>query len=552
MRRRLVLTVLTVPVLVAGVVVAATAPGAAASVPSHAYQANDYADGQAMSILPPGENGLVNALDAVQFELLGKRPPYSQDQLGKYANLLYGYPSLTDATLGDYYDDESFGVRPTDIVRTETPQAGVTIYRDTHDVPHIYGDSDQTLAFGAGYAQAEDRLFLMDVLRHYGEGTLASFLGGSCEFEQMDHDQLLLAPYTKAQAIAQVDALPIEYGTQGAVAKSMIENYVAGVNKYVGQAQLNPLKLPVDYAAAVPDLLPHRWSVADVVAIAGLIGGIFGRGGGNEVANAHLLQYLQQTMGMSDGASAFQQFRTSNDPLAPTTADEPYPYEIPGTIDPSTTALPDYRAPVTGGPVATDPNCDLTKPNPTALSIISGLNAMPKHMSNALVVNAEHGAHGHPIAVFGPQVSYFAPQILSLLDLHSPDYAAEGASFPGTGIVELGRGEDYAWSATSAGSDVIDQRLEKICNPAGGAPAANGAYYLYKGDCVPMVVEHFNETAIPKPSGLGAPAVLDHVIYLTRHGIVQGWTTSGGKPVAIVNQRSTYNHDVDSVIGFLR
>ena len=105
---------------------------------------------------------------------------------------------------------------------------------------------------------------------------------------------------------------------------------------------------------------------------------------------------------------------------------------------------------------------------------MTSLQAMPKHMSNALVVNGKDSASGHPIAVFGPQVSYFAPQILMLEDLHSPDYAAEGASFPGTGLVELGRGEDYAWSATSAGSDLIDQRLEKICNPSGGAPAAQG------------------------------------------------------------------------------
>ena len=34
--------------------------------------------------------------------------------------------------------------------------------------------------------------------------------------------------------------------------------------------------------------------------------------------------------------------------------------------------------------------------------------------------------------------------------------------------------------------------------------------------------------------------------------MVQGWTTARhGKPVAVVDQRSTYNHDVDSVIGFL-
>ncbi len=576
MRARFVPALLSVVVLAAGAAVSAASPSAAspsaaspsaaspsaaspsaasppaASAPSHAYRADDYAHGQAMSILPPGENGLVNPVDALKFELAGQRPPGSQDQLGKYANLLYGYSGLTDAKLGNYFDDESFGVQAGDITRVEHPTAGVTIYRDQHDVPHVYGNTDQTMAFGAGYAQAEDRLFLMDVLRHYGEGTLASFLGGSCEFEQMDHDQLLLAPYTKAQAIAQIDALPREYGSQGALAKSMIENYVAGVNKFVAQTWLNPLKLPADYAAAVPDLLPHRWSVADVVAIAGLIGGIFGRGGGNEVANAHLLQYLQHELGTRDGAAAFQQFRTANDPLAPTTADKPFPYETPGTVDPRTTALPDYGASLSGGPVATDPNCDLTKPNPTALSIIKGLSAMPKAMSNALVVNADHGAHGHPIAVFGPQVSYFAPQILSELDLHSPDYAAEGASFPGTGVVELGRGVDYAWSATSAGSDVIDQRLEKICNPTGGAPAAHGAYYLFKGRCVPMITEHFKEFALPKPSGVGAPALLDHVIHLTRHGVVQGWTTSGGNPVAVVSQRSTFRHDVDSVIGFLR
>jgi acyl-homoserine lactone acylase PvdQ len=528
------------------------APSLPLAAPSHAYRANDYADGRAMSILPPGENGLVNASDAVQFELTGKRPANSDDQLGKYAKLLYGYPTLTDSKLSQYYNDESFGVRPSDVTRTETPTTGVTIYRDKLDVPHIYGNTDQTLAFGAGYAQAEDRLFLMDVLRHYGEGTLSSFLGASCEFEQMDHDQLLLAPYTKARAVAQVNALPKKYGAQGALAKSMVENYVAGVNAYIATTRTNPLALPADYAAAVDQAIPQNWGVQDVVAIAGLIGGIFGKGGGSEIANANLLQYLQKRLGAKAGATAFHQFRTSNDPLAATTVvGTSFPYETHGKIKKSTTALPDYKKAVTGGPVATDPNCNLQAPNRTALSIITGLSSLPKHMSNALVVNANHASGGHPIAVFGPQVSYYAPQILSQLDLHSPHYAAEGASFPGTGLVELGRGTDYAWSATSAGSDLIDQRLEKVCNPSGGKPAATGPYYLYRGKCHAMVVEHYTETAYPKPGGAGAPTTLDHVIYRTRHGVVQGWTTAHGRPVAIVTQRSTYGRDIDSVVGFL-
>jgi hypothetical protein len=297
-RTTVVGAIVAVAVLVAGLL----ASGAGATTLPSGYQLNDYADGQAMSILPPGENGLVNPTDALLFETTGQRPAHSQDQLGKYANLLYGYPSLTDSTLGNYFNDESFGVKPADVIKTETPRAGVVIYRDKLDIPHIYGDTDALAAFGAGYAQAEDRLFLMDVLRHYGEGTLTQFLGASCEFEQMDHDELLLSAYTPAQAKAQVDALPRLYGAQGTLARTMIYNYVAGVNSVVAQANTNTSRLPADYAAAL--LPPTSWNVGDVVAIAGLIGGIFGRGGGGEVANAHLLQYLQGRYGASSSWSA--------------------------------------------------------------------------------------------------------------------------------------------------------------------------------------------------------------------------------------------------------
>jgi hypothetical protein len=66
-----------------------------------------------------------------------------------------------------------------------------------------------------------------------------------------------------------------------------------------------------------------------------------------------------------------------------------------------------------------------------------------------------------------------------------------------------------------------------------------------------MTHETFDETVMPKPGGQGAPGQLNHDVYLTRHGVVQGWTTAGGKPVAVVTQRSTYGHEVDSVVGFL-
>ena len=88
-----------------------------------------------MYVLPPGENGLVNATDALHCEATGKRPAASDDQLSQYADLPYGAPTLTNDKLTDYVNDESFGVNPEDVVRTETPGEGVTIYRDNPASP---------------------------------------------------------------------------------------------------------------------------------------------------------------------------------------------------------------------------------------------------------------------------------------------------------------------------------------------------------------------------------------------------------------------------------
>src|SRR5262249_44561675 len=173
---------------------AVAATGSAGYSPRALYRAGDYARGQAMFILPAGGNGLVNPAQLKKFLAKGKRPPHSQDPLSPHENLEFGYPSLTNAALHHYYLDESFGVKPGQIIRTEHPASAVpvVIYRDTHDIPHVYGKTDAALAFGAGFAQAEDRLFLMDVLRHYGSGTLTSLLGPSRAHGPIDPARLLV------------------------------------------------------------------------------------------------------------------------------------------------------------------------------------------------------------------------------------------------------------------------------------------------------------------------------------------------------------------------
>src|SRR5205814_8807262 len=62
------------------------------------------------------------------------------------------------------------------------------------------------------------------------------------------------------------------------------------------------------------------------------------------------------------------------------------------------------------------------------------LGPLPKAMSNALLVSGADSASGHPLAVFGPQVAYFAPEILMEEDLHGPGIDAKGAAFPGVNL----------------------------------------------------------------------------------------------------------------------
>ncbi|MEA2283328.1 MAG: hypothetical protein QOK21_3935, partial [Solirubrobacteraceae bacterium] len=49
-----------------------------------------------------------------------------------------------------------------------------------------------------------------------------------------------------------------------------------------------------------------------------------------------------------------------------------------------------------------------------------------------------------------------------------PGIDARGATFTGINLhVQLGRGRDYAWSATSAGQDIIDTYAVDLCDPSG-------------------------------------------------------------------------------------
>ena len=207
------------------------------------------------------------------------------------------------------------------------------------------------------------------------------------------------------------------------------------------------------------------WKPTDVIAIASLIGGIFGRGGGNELNSALTMQSFVDRMGEKAGRKAWLGFRSKNDPEAPTTISRRFPYETRSAFAKSGLALPDP-----GSVQETDDRHRLVR-RPAAAK--AERRRRPRceraleaagHASNWELVSAKHSATGHPIAVMGPQVGYYVPQILMEEDLHGPGIDARGAAFAGVNLyVELGHGRDYAWSATTATSDNVDTFAEVLC-----------------------------------------------------------------------------------------
>jgi acyl-homoserine lactone acylase PvdQ len=498
-----------------------------------AYRENDF--GGFLNVLPPGENGFGNAADLARFEAGGGRPQHSDDQLPLYRDLLTGYGSLDEPGLGKYFKDASFGARPEDVERTYSPRDDVTIVRDRFGVPHIYGSTRVGAEFGIGYATAEDRLFFLDVFRHLGRAQLSSFAGGAPANRELDQQVWNVAPYKEEDLQRQVDSRPPQYAAEAEVLGNDLVNYVAGINKYIAEARLDPTKLPAEYPAIGQPQGPADWKGTDVVATSGVVGAIFGAGGGRELPSALVLQRAMKRFGRKRGRRVWHDFRSAEDPEAPTTVKQRFPYEV-APKRPRGVALPDP------GSVT-----DLRTADPTTTKS----QAAPRAMSNALLVSGKLSRSGRPIAVFGPQTAYFAPEILMEQDVHAPSLDARGVAFPGTNLyVQLGRGRDYAWSATSAGQDITDTFAVSLCEPGGGAPSIKSDHYLFRGQCLP--IETLTRTNSWQPTVADSTPAGTETLTAerTKLGIVTARATVKGKPVAYTRLRTTYGHEADSGLGF--
>ncbi len=452
---------------------------------------SDYAS-VALNVLPPGQSG----------DLLF--PPTATDQLRLYDGLTPRGGDVRAADLTRYFKPERFGVSGK-VVRTERPRPGLRILRDRWDVPHVYGRTRADVEFGAGYATAEDRFVLMELLR--GPGRLAALdVPGLDPFALATAGrQFVPTPETETRVAAQLKLVRAS-GSKGRQLYADVRSYVAGINAY--------------YKKRNQGLRP--WTTTDVIAVGSLLGANLGVGGGDETRRSMFLDALRRRVGAERATALWDWLAQRQEATTPVSVDGRFAYDSGPALQ-------------TGNAVLMDGSFQAGSSSPPTFHF-----ANPVAASNALLVSARRSATGHPLFVAGPQVGYTYPELLLELDLHGGGIDARGASFPGLSFyVLLGRGKDFAWSATSANSDIVDQYVETLCGGDDG-------HYMYNGECRAMTT--FDAGVL---KGTASEPDREIVFRETVHGPVLGYAKSeDGARVAISTKRSTRGRELLSALAF--
>ena len=589
-----------------------------------------------LSIVPPGSAD-------VNGGMIGDDPS-SIDQLFMYENLVFSDDYPTPGELSDedlvpaYFKDEAF-LPETAFDSLETKANGThtaRIGRDDFGVPHIFGETRSDVMFGTGYATGADRMFLVDVIRHFGRGRMSDFLGPSSGNYSTDTGLGTSAGYSEQELQDQIDQLVVRLGIDGPQAEQDLQDFVDGINQYIEDVKSGAPgaeRVPVEYDLLNLELRP--FTGRDVISVTTLIFSFFATGGGSEVSQVELLHGLDELYPDDPEAACqlWRDIRQADDAERPNTTNLRFETQSPPTIDetacplepgfatsfpgavmfdresvqrrdllsvedcvePSMAMPGDLECPNFGEDVVDDPvssaTATLTVADTTLMSMASvsaplwagavcsldpamqrlevdraralakveGVllalqeDSFPTAMSNAILAGADQTESGHPIAVFGPQTGYFSPQIMMEFAQHGGGIHSRGMAFAGMPYVIIGRGIDHAFSATSAGDDIIDTRVLRLCEMDGGEATRDSTAYLYNGVCTPMLERTDEWTAETNFLTSGAPnqKVTRSILRAPDYGPVYATATVNGEPVALAVQRSTFFGEADSVKTFL-
>ncbi len=499
---------------------------------------------RAGSSLPPGESGFTSVTAQAQ-----------------------GTASGDNADFGAHQDDQreqhwNVAHKPANFHAEGTPEQpkdGVRIYRDSAGVPAVYGDTGRDVWWGAGYAAAQDRLFLMDAVRRTGEGTLAELTGSG---DVPADVQARVLTYSDAE----YDALEARLSPE---ARDAFQGYVDGANAWREKVIADPRLLPAEYVllSSVPEPFTVRGSLAGGVYITRYVASE----GGNEMDNVAALRELTESLGRSVAHAVFTDLVWNDDAKAAVTIpasegrfpNQPTPPGVrkavfdrladwAATLPPELASGPGTGAfPVPDVPPASAPT-DARAPAvrvaaAKAAKALSEWRARIRGGSWGLAIGPSLTKDGNALLMSEPQLPFSYPSLLWEYEVHGGGYDARGVSVPGLPTVGIGWGERIAWALTTGYSKTIDSFVETVR----GQPGA--LEYLHDGTWKPADcrTETVNYRQAPEGVPVGPPVFTVTVpVCRTVHGPIVATSSDGTLARSV--QYAIRDHEIDTVEGTLQ
>lgn len=328
-------------------------------------------------------------------------------------------------------------------------QPAYTVTRLDYGVPHVKASGPERLGYGMGVAQAEDRLWQMELSRRSARGTLAELLGPSAVGS--DREVLRFA-YTDEEMEEQIGELPGEM-------RLMLTGYAQGVTATMEKRHADGT-LPEGYQGQKP----APWDVKDSAAIGIMLMRQFGSGGSGELRNYALLRYLELQPVKDQRLDVFDDIGWFNVESPVTTGSDDDlsggPHRIVDTPTRTLTEAHLDKLPKTSlfelAPAAAIAGLQESK-------LIAQQHGIPhKTGSYAIVVGPEFSKTGNPMLLSAPQMGHTSPSVITEAVIETGDLKAAGMAVPGLPLVLIGNTPQMAWGFTTGVNDLTDVFVSEL------------------------------------------------------------------------------------------
>jgi len=327
-------------------------------------------------------------------------------------------------------------------------ESTVSVVRDEHGIPQLYGDSMADLMRAQGFVHAQERFFEMDVRRHITSGRLSELFG-----------EATVETDTFTRTLGWREVAEREVALLDPDTRTAFEAYADGVNAYLDQSSASELGLEYTVLRATGlDYEPEPWTTPDSLAwLKAMAWDLRG----------NMTDEIDRVLALSENSPAqvaelYPEYDA--DRFAPIVSDGGV---VDGVFDQDGTGgtrlpqRPSYLA-------SADAVGSLTR-------LRDGLARLPELMgrgegigSNSWVVDGEHSSTGQPLLANDPHLGVTMPGIWMQMGLHCRAVSADcpldvaGFTFSGMPGVVIGHNADIAWGFTNLSPDVSDLYLEKV------------------------------------------------------------------------------------------